>query len=141
MGSAKREESLALRGNRSDRGEAFAPIGARKSGGRHKNNLRACREAAGKSQRQLAAIMGVSEKSVSAWETGRVEMKADHLLALSNWLGCTPNDLLGYDGDARVVRVRAYEERYAEIYARLAPNVRDALETILDATSKSRRPK
>ncbi|MEE1210577.1 helix-turn-helix domain-containing protein [Parafannyhessea umbonata] len=116
-------------------------MGARKSDVRHRNNLRACREAAGKSQRQLAAIMGVSEKSVSAWETGRVEMKADHLLALSNWLGCTPNDLLGYDGDARVVRVRAYEERYAEIYARLAPNVRDALETILDASSKSRRPK
>ena len=109
-----------------------------------KNRLRCAepeRSAAGKSQRQLAAIMGVSEKSVSAWETGRVEMKADHLLALSNWLGCTPNDLLGYDGDARVVRVRAYEERYAEIYARLAPNVRDALETILDASSKSRRPK
>ncbi len=40
-----------------------------------------------------------------------------------------------------MVRVRAYEERYAEIYARLAPNVRDAFETILDATSKSRRPK
>ena len=100
-------------------------MGARKSDVRHRNNLRACREAAGKSQRQLAAIMGVSEKSVSAWET----------------LGCTPNDLLGYDGDARVVRVRAYEERYAEIYARLAPNVRDALETILDASSKSRRPK
>ena len=79
-------------------------MGARKSDVRHRNNLRACREAAGKSQRQLAAIMGVSEKSVSAWETGRVEMKADHLLALSNWLGCTPNDLLGYDGDARVVR-------------------------------------
>ena len=116
-------------------------MGARKSDGRHKNNLRACREAAGKSQRQLAAIMGVSEKSVSAWETGRVEMKADHLLALANCLGCTPNDLLGYEGDVRMVRVRAYEERYAEIYARLAPNVRDAFETILDATSKSRRPK
>ena len=116
-------------------------MGARKSGGRHKNNLRACREAAGKSQRQLAAIMGVSEKSVSAWETGRVEMKADHLLALANCLGCTPNDLRGYEGDVRMVRVRAYEERYAEIYARLAPNVRDAFETILDATSKARRPK
>ena len=115
-------------------------MGARKSDVRHRNNLRACREAAGKSQRQLAAIMGVSEKSVSAWETGRVEMKADRLLALANCLGCTPNDLLGYEGDARVVHVRAYEERYAEIYARLAPNVRDAFETILEATSKSRRP-
>ncbi|MGN0076997.1 MAG: helix-turn-helix transcriptional regulator [Parafannyhessea sp.] len=115
-------------------------------GARHQNNLRACRDAAGLKQPQVAAALGVSGKAVSSWETGRVEMKADHILDLARLLHCTPNDILGYEGESEGVRgrdyeVRATEEEYIRMYVNLAPNVRDALHTMLEATSKVRRPR
>ncbi len=71
---------------RSSRGGASAPVSdsvdAKAKGARHQNNLRACRDAAGMSQRQIADTLGVSPKAVSSWETGRVEMGADHVLNL-----------------------------------------------------------
>lgn len=117
-------------------------MGAGRDDIKHTNNLKRFRKASGKSQAQVAAYMGVSVKSVSAWETGRVELKADHIVRLARYLGCTPNDILGFEATPQAMKVRAYEEKnYMEMYSRLAPNVREALHTILDATSKTRRPR
>jgi transcriptional regulator with XRE-family HTH domain len=119
---------------------------AKAKGARHQNNLRACRDAAGMSQRQIADTLGVSPKAVSSWETGRVEMGADHVLNLARLLRCTPNDILGYDGEpagtrGRDYEIRATEEQYLQMYVRLAPNVREALHTMLEATMKGHRPR
>lgn len=113
---------------------------------RHHNNLRACRDAAGLTQPQVAAALGVSPKAVSSWETGRVELGADHVLSLARLLRCTPNDILGYEGESDAARgrdyeVRAAEEEYLRMYVRLAPNVREALHTMLEETAKVHRPR
>lgn len=108
---------------------------------KHPNRLRTFRKAAGKSQEQVAGHLGVSVKTVSAWETGRVELKADYLVELSTYLGCTPNDILGFNSRGQDEKLRVYEETYIELYDRLAPNVRDAFHTLLEATVKVRRPK
>ena len=57
--------------------------------------LKSLREAAGFSQRQFAEIMGVSQPTITKWETGRAEMGAQRLQQASKVLHCTPDDILG----------------------------------------------
>lgn len=47
-------------------------------------------------QSQLAKRMAVSPKTISNWECGTKHISLEHLVILSNSLGVTPNDLLGY---------------------------------------------
>ncbi|MBR3381875.1 MAG: helix-turn-helix transcriptional regulator [Clostridia bacterium] len=48
----------------------------------------------GLTQRELAGLMGVSDKAVSKWETGSSMMRIEHLDRLSDILGCTREELL-----------------------------------------------
>lgn len=56
-------------------------------------NIKELREAAGLSQQQLAAAMGVLQSTVSNWETEIALPRARQLPALALALGCTINDL------------------------------------------------
>ena len=57
-------------------------------------NLKTIREQKGINQTQLAAMLGVSQGSVSAWETGRWEPSIDALRKIAMFLNCTVDDLL-----------------------------------------------
>ncbi|MBR2697535.1 MAG: helix-turn-helix transcriptional regulator [Clostridia bacterium] len=55
--------------------------------------LKRCREAAGLSQPQLAAALGLTRMAVSAWETGTALPQADKLPAIARVLGCSIDEL------------------------------------------------
>ena len=53
-----------------------------------------CRKAAGKSQEELAEIIGVSRQSISKWETGDAAPEIGKLLPLAQCFGVTTDWLL-----------------------------------------------
>ena len=57
--------------------------------------LKLLREKAGLSQRAFASIMGVSQPTVTRWESGKAEMSGQRLQEAARLLNCTPDDLLG----------------------------------------------
>lgn len=46
-------------------------------------------------QKQVAAVLGTSQKQYSRWETGTIEIPAHHLIALARFYGVTTDYLLG----------------------------------------------
>ena len=58
--------------------------------------LKALRKAAHVSQEELAEIIGISARSIGAWERGQTTMNAEQLWNCAVALGTTPNDLLGW---------------------------------------------
>lgn len=79
-------------------------------GALHPNQLEQIRLLTKKSQTDIAAFLGVSNRTVSAWERGTRELGADNIIKLCHFLGCTPNDLLGYDEASRLPKLDIYEE-------------------------------
>lgn len=55
--------------------------------------IRERREAAGMSQKQLAAALGVDPSAVSLWESGKTYPSYTNILKLSEVLNCNPGDL------------------------------------------------
>jgi transcriptional regulator with XRE-family HTH domain len=56
------------------------------------------RERAGLTQRQLAIALDVTESTIANWERGRNGLKWFKMVAdLCKALGCSPNDLFGYE--------------------------------------------
>lgn len=47
------------------------------------------------SRRELAGTIGLSERTVEAWETGTRRPRPDSIEALATALGCTVDDLTG----------------------------------------------
>ena len=56
--------------------------------------LKAIRKQAGLSQVQLAQQIGVAQSTVAMWETGTNNPSSKNLLALSEALHCTTDELL-----------------------------------------------
>ena len=46
-------------------------------------------------QKQVAAVLGTSQKQYSRWETGTSEIPSHHLIALARFYGVTTDYLLG----------------------------------------------
>ncbi len=74
--------------------EAGVPTSVETFGGRLQR-LRVAREL---TQGQLAAQLGVSEPSISAWELDKARPKAGRMEALSDALGVEISELLGFEG-------------------------------------------
>lgn len=51
------------------------------------------REAAGMSQKQLAAMIGVDASTISLWENGVTSPKMGNLIKLAELFECKPGDL------------------------------------------------
>lgn len=51
------------------------------------------REAAGMSQKELAAMIGVDASTISLWENGVTSPKMGNLVKLAEIFGCKPGDL------------------------------------------------
>ena len=56
--------------------------------------LRELREAKGLTQKQLAEKLGVLERTISYWESGKRECDFDTLIKISKYFGSTIDDLL-----------------------------------------------
>lgn len=62
-----------------------------------KNRIRDLRKAAGMTMKQLGAIIGVAESTVSQYETGKREPDFETLLMLGEYFGVTVDYILGND--------------------------------------------
>jgi transcriptional regulator with XRE-family HTH domain len=65
--------------------------------------LRALRERRKLTQTQLAGVLGVSQRTVSAYELGEVDPGASTVAALADGLGTRPDALFEQTGSARRV--------------------------------------
>ena len=61
------------------------------------NNIRALRKAAGITMKQFGAIMGVSESTISLYETGKNEPDISMLKKMSEYFNVSIDALLGYE--------------------------------------------
>ena len=60
--------------------------------------LMSLRKAAGYSNRdEFAKILGVNKYTYRSWESGAAMMNAEQIWNCAVALGCTPNDILGWD--------------------------------------------
>lgn len=55
--------------------------------------LRELRQSRFLEQRELAQLMGVSEASISNWETGKKRPRLSHIRKLAELLGVPPKDI------------------------------------------------
>ena len=106
----------------------------------HKNALSQIRGTTGLTQSQIADQIGVSKATYSAWETGRAELGANRLIALSHVLKCTPNDILCYpSGEHAFSALTKSEEEFVSLLRSLPPNIKEDILDIMRSTVKSRR--
>ena len=59
--------------------------------------LKALRENAGMTQKELGGILGVKQNTISQWEAGVKKLRADRLLEIAKVFCCTVDDLLRDD--------------------------------------------
>jgi len=62
-------------------------------------NIQKTRSAAGLTQEQLAAAVGVSRQTVAKWESGETSPDLEHAAALADALGCTVDALVNFDSE------------------------------------------
>ncbi len=72
--------------------------------------IRALRRASGRTQEELAEILGVSPQAVSRWESAAGYPDTETLPRLANCFGVSLDELFGYEGD-RDRRVAALAEK------------------------------
>jgi transcriptional regulator with XRE-family HTH domain len=60
-----------------------------------RTRLTELRERRGVRQVQLAKMVGVTQSTISEWETGKAGITLDHAIAVAVALGATMNELLG----------------------------------------------
>mgnify|MGYP004644578021 FL=1 len=65
----------------------------------YKLRLRDIRRRKGLTQAELAAMVDVSERVLGAWEREETAITLEDAARCAVSLGCTPNDLCGWDGD------------------------------------------
>lgn len=60
------------------------------------NRIKEIRKKFGMSQRQLGQLLGVSQTTISAWETGRNEPDIGSIFVMADHFDTTPRKLMGY---------------------------------------------
>ena len=77
------------------RHESYEKVGKMRIGA----NIQVTRQAAGLTQEQLAAAVGVSRQTVAKWESGETSPDLEHAAALADALGCTLDALANFDSE------------------------------------------
>ncbi|MEG1545410.1 MAG: helix-turn-helix transcriptional regulator [Tannerellaceae bacterium] len=93
------------------------------------------------SQLDLASMVGVSIRTVGAWERGETIPDAEQLWNCAEALGCTPNDILGwYETHSREpVLENAFERELVGCYREsTTPRKGRILDTARDAAGMSK---
>lgn len=62
-------------------------------GGGELNNIKILRERSGKTQEEIASAFDCDTSTISKWETGESQPRADKLPVLARLFGCTIDDL------------------------------------------------
>lgn len=60
------------------------------------NRIKEIRKKFGMSQRQLGQLLGISQTTISAWETGRNEPDIGSIFVMADHFDTTPKKLMGY---------------------------------------------
>ena len=60
-------------------------------------SIRAARARADISQSELAQRVGLNVWTINKYESGEMMPGADKIAAMADALGCTPNDIIGWD--------------------------------------------
>ena len=81
-------------------------------------NIKERRKSMNMTQEELSQALGVKRSTIAMWESGENEPRLSMLVRLSQVLGCTPNDLLGFETK------EAEKETTAEIVRRRMEDAR-----------------
>ena len=84
-------------------------------------NIRAMRKKAGMTQADLAEAMGVNLSTVGNWEREITVPDAEQIWNCAVALGCTPNDLLGWEPDDSREEMTLDERTVLEDYRQSSP--------------------
>lgn len=103
--------------------------------------IREMRKKANFSQTDLASKIGVSLRTVGAWERGETIPHAEQIWDCAEALGCTPNDILGwYEAHPREATLEdAFERELVSCYRdSTAQRKGNILQTARDAAGMSK---
>ena len=102
-------------------------------------NLRRVRKKSGMTQGALAEALGIDIKTVGNWERGNSFPNAEQLWNCAVALGCSPNDILGWNEDTGIGLESAFERELLECYRACTPSRQDRiLDTARDAAGMSK---
>ena len=109
------------------------------------SKIKQLRESKGKTQTDLAKLLGISDKAVSAWGNGRRQPRMKYLLAMSRYYGVTPSWFIDGDGheDSRcsVLQIAdglqkiEQEEETIEKYRQLPEKYKSVIRQLIDVLS------
>lgn len=118
------------------------------------DNLKKAREAAGYTQAQAAAKLGISDGTYKNYEQGKREPNGEKLVALARLYNVTTDYLLGYSKEEFSLKpekpikdttLKALEETIVEKYSKLPEAARESmmrfLQDIIDDAHELREPK
>lgn len=96
--------------------------------------VRDIRKARGLSQQQLATAMGLAKPTIALWETGRRGIALAQLRKLANVLKTPLSNLLGEDGNGKIMRLTDPAERAViMLYRQIDPALRQKCVELLSA--------
>ena len=108
---------------------AYAGLMASNSRGKH---LKALRETAGLSMRELARQIGVDHSNVRYWEQSGAAPRSDVLLPMAKALGVTVEELLGEPKPQRVVTPAGKMRLLFEAASKLPRSQQEKIQDILE---------
>ena len=97
------------------------------------------REEAGLSQAELAESIGVSQQTVSRWESGAAIPQPDRIVAVAKLLGLEEERLLGYAGYLPKGDRSRYWEKFHAMYEGIVELSDKELVLLLDKTWQEHR--
>ena len=104
---------------------------AQKMSGTFAKRLRESRESKGKTQQQMAEMLGITAVSYGAWERGKTEPSLPRLVRLCRFFGVTSDWLIGIEEerkpilDARLVVLKEETDRAMASVAKIATQISD----------------
>lgn len=109
------------------------------------SKIKQLRESKGKTQTDLAKLLGISDKAVSAWGNGRKQPRMKYLLAMSRYYGVKPSWFIDGDGheDSRcsVLQIAdglqkiEQKEETIEKYRQLPEKYKSVIRQLIDVLS------
>lgn len=94
------------------------------------NKLKQLREEKGMKQLELAAILSVSQNTISRYECGERDLGTDTIAILCRIFGCTADYLLGISSQ-RTTQISDEDAALVEAYHAAPENVRQSIEVLL----------
>lgn len=105
-------------------------------------NLKALRESAAVSQKQLAEAIGVSQQSINKYENHNIEPDIETLIRIADYFNTSVDYLIGHTSvKHKIENVTAYElnaeeSRIVDNYRKLSKKQRSCVVTVIDSYSE-----